>query len=55
MIADRMRDTAHFDVFEAEAQRLVERLAVRLSAYLVPRPVREIQGAAYKLCGVITP
>ena len=34
---------------EGEAQRLVEELSARLSGYLVPRLVREIPGAAYKV------
>jgi len=48
-LLDRVRGTAHFDVPEAEALRLVERLGARLSGYLVPRLVREIPGAAYKV------
>ena len=54
-LPDRVRGTAHFDVAEAEAQLLVERLAARLSGYLVPRLVREVPGAAYKVPSVITP
>lgn len=54
-LPDRVRGTAHFDVAEAKAQQLVERLAARLSGYLVPRLVREVPGAAYKVPSVITP
>ncbi len=54
-LPDRVRGTAHFDVAEAEAQRLVERLSARLSGYLVPRLVREVPGAPYKVPSVITP
>jgi EF-P beta-lysylation protein EpmB len=48
-LPDRVRGTAHFDVPEAEAQRLVAALAARLSGYLVPRLVREVPGAASKV------
>ena len=54
-LLDRVRGTAHFDVAEADAQRLVERLSARLSGYLVPRLVREVPGAPYKVPSVITP
>jgi EF-P beta-lysylation protein EpmB len=53
-LADRVRGTAHFDVAEPEARRLVERLSARLSGYLVPRLVREVPGTAYKVPSVIT-
>ena len=48
-LADRVRGTAHFDVPEPEAQRLVATLTSRLSGYLVPRLVREVPGAASKI------
>jgi EF-P beta-lysylation protein EpmB len=51
-LLDRVRGTAHFDVAEAEAQRLVEALSIRLSGYLVPRLVREVPGAPYKVPSV---
>jgi EF-P beta-lysylation protein EpmB len=51
-LPDRVRGTAHFDVPEAEAQRLVDELAKRLSGYLVPRLVREVPGAPYKVPSV---
>jgi EF-P beta-lysylation protein EpmB len=48
-LPDRVRGTAHFDVAEDQAQRLVAALGARLSGYLVPRLVREIPGAASKV------
>lgn len=48
-LPDRVRGTAHFDVAETEAQRLVDDLSARLSGYLVPRLVREVPGAPYKV------
>jgi len=51
-LPDRVRGTAHFDVAEAEARRLVESLSTRLSGYLVPRLVREVPGAPYKVPNV---
>jgi EF-P beta-lysylation protein EpmB len=53
-LPDRVRGTAHFDVPEAQAQRLVETLGTRLSGYLVPRLVREVPGAPYKVPSVGT-
>jgi EF-P beta-lysylation protein EpmB len=46
---DRVRGTAHFDVDEPAAQRLIDTLMGRLSGYLVPRLVREVPGAASKV------
>ena len=51
-LLDRVRGTAHFDVAEVEARRLVETLSTRLSGYLVPRLVREVPGAPYKVPSV---
>lgn len=51
-LPDRVRGTAHFDVAELEAQRLVNELSARLSGYLVPRLVREVPGAPYKVPSV---
>jgi EF-P beta-lysylation protein EpmB len=48
-LADRVRGTAHFDVPEPEAQRIVAALTTRLSGYLVPRLVREVPGTASKI------
>jgi L-lysine 2,3-aminomutase len=47
-LPDRVRGTAHFEVDEPAALRLVESLRARLSGYLVPRLVREIPGADSK-------
>jgi EF-P beta-lysylation protein EpmB len=47
-LPDRVRGTAHFEVDEPAAQRLIDALSARLSGYLVPRLVREIPGAASK-------
>ena len=51
-LPDRVRGTAHFDVAEAKARQLVEALSTRLSGYLVPRLVREVPGAPYKVPSV---
>jgi KamA family protein len=51
-LLDRVRGTAHFDVSEAQARRLVETLSTRMSGYLVPRLVREVAGAPYKVPSV---
>ena len=48
-LLDRVRGTAHFDVAEGQAQQLVGELAKRLSGYLVPRLVREVPGAPFKV------
>jgi L-lysine 2,3-aminomutase len=45
---DRVRGAAHFEVDDARARALVDRLAARLPGYLVPRLVREIAGAVSK-------
>ncbi|HUR41698.1 MAG TPA: EF-P beta-lysylation protein EpmB [Verrucomicrobiae bacterium] len=45
---DPVRGTAHFDVPEGEARRLVRSAAATLPGYLVPRLVREIPGAPAK-------
>lgn len=46
---DRVIGTAHFEVPDVEALRLMEALRARLPGYLVPRFVREIAGAPYKV------
>jgi EF-P beta-lysylation protein EpmB len=51
-LPDRVRGTAHFDVDEQTAKQLIAGLAARLSGYLVPRLVREIPGAAFKVPSV---
>jgi len=48
-VLDKVRGTAHFDVPEAEALRLVDALQRFLPGYLVPRLVREVPGAAHKV------
>jgi len=48
-LPDRVRGTAHFDVDERAAQRLIGELMGRLSGYLVPRLVREVPGAVSKV------
>lgn len=50
---DPVAGAAHFDVPEAVAQNLVQRVHDRLSGFLVPRLVREIPGRAGK--SVINP
>jgi len=52
-LPDRVRGTAHFDVAEGDAQRLVNDLSARLSGYLVPRLVREVPGAPYKVPSIV--
>ena len=47
-LPDRVRGTAHFDVPEDDARRLIAELTARLSGYLVPRLVREEPGAVSK-------
>ena len=46
---DRVAGAAHFDVEESRADGLVRELRRRLPGYLVPRWVREVAGAPYKL------
>jgi L-lysine 2,3-aminomutase len=48
-LLDRVAGAGRYEVGEAAAIRLVERLRRELSGYLVPRLVREIAGAPYKL------
>jgi len=47
-LLDRVAGAAHFDVPEAEARALYAKLQARLPGYLVPRLVREIEGALAK-------
>jgi EF-P beta-lysylation protein EpmB len=54
-LPDRVRGTAHFDVPEEEARRLVAALTARLSGYLVPRLVREVPGATSKTAAFTAP
>ncbi|HEY3643863.1 MAG TPA: EF-P beta-lysylation protein EpmB [Gammaproteobacteria bacterium] len=48
-LLDPVAGAAHFDVPEAEALALMERLRGRLPGYLVPRLVREVPGAPSKM------
>jgi EF-P beta-lysylation protein EpmB len=48
-VLDRVRGAQHFDVEDAEAQRLVGRMLTRLPGFLVPRLVREVAGEAAKV------
>jgi L-lysine 2,3-aminomutase len=45
---DRARGTAHFEVPDAKALALHAELAATLPGYLVPRLVREVEGASAK-------
>jgi L-lysine 2,3-aminomutase len=46
---DRMRGTGHFEVPEKEGKKILQQLRSRLPGYAVPRYVREITGASFKL------
>ncbi len=48
-LLDRVAGADRYEVEESAAIRLVERMRRELSGYLVPRLVREIAGAPYKL------
>ncbi len=48
-LLDHVTGAAHFEVEEGEARRLAAALAARLPGYLVPRLVREVEGAAGKV------
>jgi EF-P beta-lysylation protein EpmB len=48
-VLDRVAGAAHFDLPEARAQELAGELAARMPGYLVPRLVREVEGAPAKL------
>jgi L-lysine 2,3-aminomutase len=41
---DRVQGAAHFEVSDALAQLLIERMRSRLPGYLVPKLVREVSG-----------
>jgi EF-P beta-lysylation protein EpmB len=47
-LLDPVQGAAHFDVPEEQGRQLVEQLRRQLPGYLVPRLVRERQGAPYK-------
>jgi EF-P beta-lysylation protein EpmB len=46
---DRVFGTAHFEVDDTRALAIIDELRVRLSGYLVPKLVREVASAPYKL------
>lgn len=48
-LLDRVQGAAHFEVSEVRAHELMHQLRTRLAGYMVPRLVRERQGAAFKL------
>lgn len=48
-LLDRVSGAAHFEVDEAAAPRILERLQTLLPGYLVPRFVREIAGGSAKI------
>lgn len=48
-LLDRVRGTAHFEVEEPEARRLLDELRRRLPGYAVPRLAREVPGEPAKL------
>ena len=48
-ILDRAQGTAHHEVPEAKAVKLMKELRLRLPGYLVPRLVREMSGFGYKM------
>jgi L-lysine 2,3-aminomutase len=48
-VLDRVTGAAHFDMAEQRAQEIAGELAATLPGYLVPRLVREVEGAPAKL------
>lgn len=48
-LLDRVQGASHFEVSEARAQSLLDRVRRELPGYLVPRLVRESAGLPYKL------
>jgi L-lysine 2,3-aminomutase len=48
-LLDRVAGAAHFDVDETRAVEIMDALRARLPGYLVPRLVREIEGAPSKV------
>ena len=48
-LLDRVAGAAHFDVDEDRALKIIESLQTRLPGYLVPRLVREVEGAPSKI------
>jgi len=48
-LLDRVAGAAHFEVDEARALEIMASLQARLPGYLVPRLVREVEGAPFKV------
>jgi EF-P beta-lysylation protein EpmB len=48
-LLDKVQGTAHFDVAEERAQKIIGEMMRRLPGYLVPKLVREVAGAPTKL------
>lgn len=48
-LLDRVAGAAHFDVAPERAAAIIDGMRRRLSGYLMPRPVREVAGEAYKV------
>jgi len=48
-LLDRVSGAAHFELAEATAIRILDQLRTRLPGYLVPRLVKEIADASYKI------
>jgi len=48
-LLDRVAGAAHFEVDETRALKIMESLQARLPGYLVPRLVREVEGAPSKI------
>lgn len=48
-LLDKTRGTAHFEVNEAKASELMAGIMAALPGYLVPKLVREVPGAAFKI------
>ena len=48
-LLDKVQGAAHFDTPEHRARELMGKIASQLPGYLVPKLVREIEGAASKV------
>jgi len=48
-LLDRVAGAAHFDTEPERVRDIIEGMRQRLPGYLMPRPVREIAGAPYKV------
>jgi EF-P beta-lysylation protein EpmB len=47
-LLDKVKGTAHFDVNELTAKKLIKKMQEKLPGYLVPRLVREVPGEKHK-------